>query len=153
VKSLINTQVSFDSDEFNSYEIEKETDITFCLKEFKVCLLFGNWFDLGLEIFFQRKGRPIIFKFNGNNSYEANFTLASLVDDASTSQNTTASMHSNISTAHTTTFLNRNRLNNITNNKNISNTTTRQVSSNVGLASKLSNMSPPKRDERNKSNK
>ena len=35
-KSLVNTQVNFDSDEFNLYEIEKETDITFCLKEFKV---------------------------------------------------------------------------------------------------------------------
>lgn len=32
----VNTQVNFDSDEFNVYEIEKETDITFCLKEFKV---------------------------------------------------------------------------------------------------------------------
>lgn len=37
-KPLINTQVSFDSDEFNNYEIEKEMDITFCLKEFKVIL-------------------------------------------------------------------------------------------------------------------
>lgn len=34
--SSVNTQVSFDSEEFNMYEIEKETDITFCLKEFKV---------------------------------------------------------------------------------------------------------------------
>jgi hypothetical protein len=72
--------VSFDSDEFAAYEIEKEIDITFCLKEFKVrflifkksvhvnkilieffwikvCLTFGNLFDLNLDIFFQRKGR------------------------------------------------------------------------------------------------
>lgn len=35
-KPSINTQVNFDSDEFNNYEIEKELDITFCLKEFKV---------------------------------------------------------------------------------------------------------------------
>lgn len=32
----MNTLVSFDSDEFSLYEIDKETDITFCLKEFKV---------------------------------------------------------------------------------------------------------------------
>ena len=34
----VNTQVNFDSDEFNVYEIEKETDLTFCLKELKVAL-------------------------------------------------------------------------------------------------------------------
>jgi hypothetical protein len=35
---VVNTQVSFDIDEFNMYEIEKETEITFCLKEFKVII-------------------------------------------------------------------------------------------------------------------
>ena len=56
-KSTINTQVTFDSDEFNSYEIEKEMDITFCLKEFKICLTYGFWFDLSLDIYFKKKGR------------------------------------------------------------------------------------------------
>ena len=35
-KSYVNTQVVFDRDEFEGYEIEREGDITFCLKEFKV---------------------------------------------------------------------------------------------------------------------
>jgi len=58
VKS-VNTQVNFDSDEFSNYDIEKETDITFGLKEFKICLQFGIYFDITLDIFFQRKGRYI----------------------------------------------------------------------------------------------
>lgn len=55
----VNTQVNFDCDDFNTYEIEKETDITFCLKEFKVCLQFGIYFDINLDIFFQKKGRLV----------------------------------------------------------------------------------------------
>lgn len=42
-----------------------------------------------LDIFFQRKGRPIIFCYNNNSSYEAAFTLATLTEDYSTTQNTT----------------------------------------------------------------
>ena len=41
-KSIVNTQVSYEKDEFELYDIESETDITFCLKEFKGVLLFGN---------------------------------------------------------------------------------------------------------------
>ena len=145
-KSLINTQVSFDSDEFNSYEIEKEAEITFCLKEFKICLIFGNWFDLGMDIYFQKKGRPIIFKFNGaNNNYEANFTQATLADDASTTQNTTIQSHPNISVTNSNStsqmssrinqseMANRNNLNNITNSSNSRLIKTQSTaSSNVG---------------------
>ena len=49
----------------------------------KVCLAFGHWFDLNLDILFKKKGRPIIFGYNSNNVYEANFTLATLSDEMS----------------------------------------------------------------------
>ncbi|CAF0800148.1 unnamed protein product [Brachionus calyciflorus] len=94
IKSLINTQVSFDTDEFNHYEIDKEFEtITFCLKEFKVCLQFGFWFEMPLDIYFKHKGRPIIFAYSSSN-FEANFTFATLSDDSSISQCTNISSHS-----------------------------------------------------------
>lgn len=56
-KPLINTQVNFDSDEFNNYEIEKESDITFCLKEFKVEKFYN------LNKLFKNKSRSCAFRF------------------------------------------------------------------------------------------
>jgi hypothetical protein len=41
-----------------------------------------------LSIYFQKKGRPIIFSYNSNTSYHAEFTLATLSEDY-LSQNTT----------------------------------------------------------------
>jgi hypothetical protein len=79
---IVNTQVSFDSAEFEFYEIDKCMDITFCLKEFKILLLFGAWLELMLQIYFKTKGRPIIFNYEGN-GFEASFTLATLVDGLS----------------------------------------------------------------------
>ena len=65
-KSIVNTQVTYEKDEFESYEIQSEIDITFCLKEFKGCLLFGSAFDLPLSILYERKGRLLMnyFKLN-----------------------------------------------------------------------------------------
>lgn len=110
-KSHINTQVNCDCDEFNVYEIEKETDITFCLKEFKVCLQFGLYFDLTLDTFFQKKGRPIIFSYNGNSTYKCSFTLATLSEDLSTSQSnsiSSANTTHNMSVFNTSHFPNEN---------------------------------------------
>lgn len=91
MKSLINTQVNFDCDEFSNYEIDKECEsLTFCLKEFKVCLLFGFWFDLSIDIYFKHKGRPIIFSY-ANQNFEATYTFATLSDDSSVSQCTNVS--------------------------------------------------------------
>ncbi len=47
----------YEKEEFESYEIDGETDITFCLKEFKACLLFGSAFDLTLSVLYERRGR------------------------------------------------------------------------------------------------
>ena len=52
-------------------------------------MAFGQWFDLNLDVFFRRKGRPILFGYNFNNIYEVNFTLATLADDSSISQQST----------------------------------------------------------------
>lgn len=97
-KSSINTQVCFDKDEFTQFLIEKELDITFCLKEFKICLTFGNWFDLPVDICFVRKGRPIIFNYS-NDSFEANFTFATLMDSQN-SQSSTISNTSNLNVSN-----------------------------------------------------
>ena len=73
------TNVCIDADEFANFEIESESDISFCLKELKVCLLFGNWFDLALNIGFKKKGRPIIFGYKAE-TYEAQFIFSTLVE-------------------------------------------------------------------------
>ena len=101
-KGLMNTQVSFDADEFHSYEIERESDISFCLKELKICLMFGNWFDLALDMFFQKKGRPIIFAYSGA-AYEANFIFSTLADDSATTQSSLLSTSASTSSSSTST--------------------------------------------------
>ena len=48
-KALVNTQVNYDSDEFNTYAIDKEAEITFSLKEFKVKDPICNYLTLSLS--------------------------------------------------------------------------------------------------------
>ena len=59
--------------------------------------MFGAGFELNVDVYFKSQGRPIIFDYSngsgGSSAYEANFTLATLVDGISItpSQNTTMS--------------------------------------------------------------
>jgi len=60
--------------------------------------MFGAGFELNVDVYFKTQGRPIIFDYSSGGTYEANFTLATLVDGISVtpSQNTTLSNSTNL---------------------------------------------------------
>lgn len=51
-----------DAAEFDQFNIRAIDEVTFCYKEFKAILQFVEAIGEGLEAFFDRAGRPIVFK-------------------------------------------------------------------------------------------
>ncbi|KAM6466073.1 cell cycle checkpoint control protein RAD9A [Liasis olivaceus] len=55
------TEMCLSEDEFQAFHIKQETQITFCLKEFRGFLSFAESSNLSLDIHFDIPGRPAIF--------------------------------------------------------------------------------------------
>lgn len=92
---MIRTQISLKPAEFDSYVIERETTITFTLKEFKALLAFAEALNLPLQLHFETTGRPAVFIVHNGTTFEAHFVLATSKPDnatqATSTQNTTNS--------------------------------------------------------------
>jgi hypothetical protein len=80
--------------------------------------MFGAGFELNVDVYFKSQGRPIIFDYSSGGTYEANFTLATLVDGISVtpSQNTTLSNSTNLNV--TSSAIDNENNNNNNNNNN-----------------------------------
>ncbi|XP_031556937.1 cell cycle checkpoint control protein RAD9A-like isoform X2 [Actinia tenebrosa] len=78
---VIHTQTSLSPDEFNNYQIGVDTDVTFCLKELRAILAFGEYSGQPINIHFETGGKPIVFSMDADSTYEADFVLATLVDE------------------------------------------------------------------------
>ncbi|XP_063145089.1 cell cycle checkpoint control protein RAD9A isoform X2 [Candoia aspera] len=55
------TEMCLSEDEFQAFHIKQETQVTFCLKEFRGFLSFAESSNLSLDIHFDIPGRPAIF--------------------------------------------------------------------------------------------
>lgn len=51
------TQLAFGKGEFDRYDIDSETSITFCMKEFKSILNFAEIVNIPISIYFEGAGR------------------------------------------------------------------------------------------------
>ncbi|UJR13668.1 hypothetical protein I4U23_000680 [Adineta vaga] len=65
----MNFQVVCEPREFVSYDIQHNSDITFCLREFKFLLGLADLINLPMTILFDSRGRPIIFCFDAEEFY------------------------------------------------------------------------------------
>lgn len=80
---VIHTELTLDPEEFDHYQVGVDTEVTFCLKEFRAILAFVDITDLPLGLHFESAGRPITFSVCSDLSFEANFVLATLPEQSS----------------------------------------------------------------------
>ncbi|CAH2274046.1 cell cycle checkpoint control RAD9A isoform X1 [Pelobates cultripes] len=82
------TELALSRDEFLVYELQKQTEITFCLKEFRGLLSFAESTGNPVSIHFDSPGCPAVFRVE-DTVLEVHFVLATLseTDNVSKSQN------------------------------------------------------------------
>ncbi|XP_048734416.1 cell cycle checkpoint control protein RAD9A-like [Ostrea edulis] len=84
---VVHTVLNLDPDEFDNCQIGVDTDITFCLKEFRAVLAFAEITAMPLNIKFESSGRPVVFSIDADSAFEANFVLATLAESHSQNGN------------------------------------------------------------------
>ncbi|XP_076434773.1 uncharacterized protein LOC143274745 [Babylonia areolata] len=83
---VVHTELSLAPEEFDLYQVGVDTDITFCLKELRAILAFGETTGLPLNINFEAAGRPVTFCIDSDQTFEGNFVLATLAEELTSSQ-------------------------------------------------------------------
>ncbi|XP_022343172.2 cell cycle checkpoint control protein RAD9A-like [Crassostrea virginica] len=86
---VVHTALNLDPDEFDNCQIGVDTNITFCLKEFRAVLAFAEVTAMPLNIKFETAGRPIVLSIDADSAFEANFVLATLAESQSQNGNCT----------------------------------------------------------------
>jgi len=89
----LKTRLTLDVGDFESYDISLPTCLTFCLKEFKAILTFCDAAGQSISMNFEKSGRPVLLSVKYFGVFEADFVLATLLDNSS-QQSTDDSQHS-----------------------------------------------------------
>ncbi|BHF61118.1 Cell cycle checkpoint control protein rad9b [Sparganum proliferum] len=76
--SAIVTHVPVSSSEFETYDFHEETEITFCQKDLRAAISFGETVGSPLVVHSGRPGKPLILTFTDDNRFSAHFVLATL---------------------------------------------------------------------------
>uniref|UniRef100_A0A8C6THF5 Cell cycle checkpoint control protein n=1 Tax=Neogobius melanostomus TaxID=47308 RepID=A0A8C6THF5_9GOBI len=74
------TELCLASDEFDHFSVQVQNSITFCLKELRGLLLFGETTGLPISIHFSEPGSPVVLSVT-DSVLDGNFVLATLADD------------------------------------------------------------------------
>lgn len=109
---VVHTALNLDPDEFDNCQIGVDTDITFCLKEFRAVLAFAEITAMPLNIKFETSGRPIVLSIDADSAFEANFVLATLAESQSqTGNSTNATTQQRTASTGSRSYASRGRLN------------------------------------------
>ncbi|VUZ57433.1 unnamed protein product [Hymenolepis diminuta] len=76
--SAVNTHIPVPATEFEAYRLTEECNITFCQKDFRAALLFGESMNALLVINCSQPGNPLILTFTDEKNYKAHFVLSTL---------------------------------------------------------------------------
>nr|CDS33938.1 cell cycle checkpoint control protein rad9a [Hymenolepis microstoma] len=76
--SSVNTHIPVPVTEFEAYRLTEECDITFCQKDFRAALLFGESVNALLVLNCSQPGNPMILTFTDEKNYKAHFVLSTL---------------------------------------------------------------------------
>ncbi|TFJ99584.1 Cell cycle checkpoint control protein RAD9A [Platysternon megacephalum] len=79
------TELCLSEDEFQDVQVQQQSHVTFCLKEFRGLLSFAESSNLPLNIHFDSPGRPAIFTLS-DPLLDVHLVLATLSDPNSSSQ-------------------------------------------------------------------
>ncbi|CAG5118917.1 unnamed protein product [Candidula unifasciata] len=77
---VIHTELTLSPEEFEQYQAGVDADVTFCLRELRAVLAFADITSLPLTLQFETAGRPITLSITSDQSFEANFVLATLAE-------------------------------------------------------------------------
>ncbi|KAI8608771.1 Rad9-domain-containing protein, partial [Chytriomyces sp. MP71] len=75
-KRSLSTEISVDIDDFDTFDVYDNVEITFSLKDLKTTLSFADSINQCISAHFIGPGQPIIFSTNQENIYSADFVLA-----------------------------------------------------------------------------
>lgn len=79
-KEQIYTDFSMLPGEFENYNVQSETALTFCLKEFRSIISFAEFTVLPITAHFDSGGQPIVFTISQEPLLEVVYVLATLVE-------------------------------------------------------------------------
>ncbi|XP_078036615.1 cell cycle checkpoint control protein Rad9 [Augochlora pura] len=82
------TQLALGRGEFDRYDINTDTSITFCMKEFKAILNFAEITLMPISIYFEQAGKPVIFGIK-HASFDGSLILSTLSTGADSQTETT----------------------------------------------------------------
>ncbi|KAH8373473.1 hypothetical protein KR009_010547, partial [Drosophila setifemur] len=78
---FMRTQLKLRPNEFDQYQVTKETIITFCIKEFRAFLLFAECLNASLSLEFDDAGRPFLLKITKHGEIECLLIMSTLSPD------------------------------------------------------------------------
>ena len=82
-RKQIHTEVSMQPREFEVFDINEETSVTFCLKEFRSLLIFAEYLNLPITASFSTGGDPLVLVMNQGEFLTSTYVLATLAEDGS----------------------------------------------------------------------
>ena len=82
-RTHINTEFSMQPREFECFQINEDTNVTFCLKEFRSLLLFSEYLNVPITVNFSVGGHPLVFSASQGDFLSSTYVLASMADDGS----------------------------------------------------------------------
>ena len=89
LNSSIHTQTSLDKNEFFTFNIQKETALIFCCREFRSILALSSQLGQDLDISFDSPSQPILIKLKSDRNYEITFILSTTADTFTNSERNT----------------------------------------------------------------
>lgn len=89
------TELKIANSEFERFDVALEREVTFCLKELRAILTFQDAVALPLDIYFDDPGNPIIMSVPGDGTFQADFVMATLVDNDATEADKSANKTAN----------------------------------------------------------
>ncbi|KXS22092.1 hypothetical protein M427DRAFT_164165 [Gonapodya prolifera JEL478] len=86
-KRSLQTELSIDPTDFESFTIALDANLTVKLKELKAVLAFADNMNQGVTAFFDHSGQPLTFRIYSSDNYTADFVLATIDEEPDVTEN------------------------------------------------------------------